>query len=54
VSDAHVLQVASDLRRRDRRADACLPAQRRRFKTTIVERAPDLRPGGYAIDFWGD
>ncbi len=23
------------------------------FKTTIVERAPDLRDGGYVIDFWG-
>ena len=23
------------------------------FKTTIVERAPELRAGGYVIDFWG-
>jgi 2-polyprenyl-6-methoxyphenol hydroxylase-like FAD-dependent oxidoreductase len=23
------------------------------FKTTIVERAPSLRTGGYVIDFWG-
>src|SRR6516162_5477955 len=23
------------------------------FKTTIVERAPALRSGGYVIDFWG-
>jgi 2-polyprenyl-6-methoxyphenol hydroxylase-like FAD-dependent oxidoreductase len=23
------------------------------FKTTIVERAPGLRAGGYVIDFWG-
>jgi 2-polyprenyl-6-methoxyphenol hydroxylase-like FAD-dependent oxidoreductase len=23
------------------------------WKTTIVERAPELRRGGYAIDFWG-
>ena len=23
------------------------------FKTTIVERAPELRAGGYVVDFWG-
>ena len=23
------------------------------FKTTIVERVPGLRAGGYVIDFWG-
>jgi 2-polyprenyl-6-methoxyphenol hydroxylase-like FAD-dependent oxidoreductase len=23
------------------------------FQTTIVERAPTLRPGGYAVDFRG-
>lgn len=23
------------------------------FKPTLVERAPDLRKGGYVIDFWG-
>jgi len=23
------------------------------FKTTIVERAPGLRDGGYVLDFWG-
>ena len=23
------------------------------FKTTIVERAPGLRAGGYVLDFWG-
>jgi len=23
------------------------------FETTLVERAPRLRTGGYVIDFWG-
>ena len=23
------------------------------FEPTLVERAPDLRTGGYVIDFWG-
>jgi 2-polyprenyl-6-methoxyphenol hydroxylase-like FAD-dependent oxidoreductase len=27
--------------------------QRHGFSATIVERAPELRAGGYIIDFWG-
>lgn len=23
------------------------------FEPTIIEKAPQLRPGGYIIDFWG-
>ena len=23
------------------------------FEPTLIERAPELRPGGYVIDFWG-
>ena len=38
---------------RDRRTDAGLLASAAWVRATLVERAPQLRQGGYMIDFWG-